>query len=256
MKAKQNAVKPGQEVTPLRHLHYLSLSVANSRLVDKGFPLFGKLVALSVLSCCLLTGVFNPAEASRRSAISRLQHQQAATQIFMPAQLTVGQTAKFQCRAPQGTLVRVYYAARPLTLPTLNEKIPFIQGEVPASGVLVLDFPVPEEATLAGQTVHLLSVTVDPTNPNELNYEVEWREASGRLTSSPSLYIAEAVAVKEGPRIMPLMPGMDPNLMRDLETTTDLATTKNKRKKQLIDDGSINRDRQIDRNALILSPGN
>lgn len=219
---------------------------------------------IAVCFTVLSTG-FMPEAAlanGRRSAISQLSlKQQNQVQVFLPGQLVLGNTSTFSVRGNPGQRVLLFFGPGPkpdnqqeLSNFSLSADSPRLEGIIPESGVLQLELPVPAEETLAGNWVFFEGMATEISNPNSV-LPLAFRGADGQFTNAPLVQMLPPAKEAKGAQILPNMPGVDSQVMRQLGTLAEISQSNDERRRKLIeDDGTINRNREIDRNSLI-QPG-
>jgi hypothetical protein len=192
-----------------------------------------------------------------RGRLSRLI--QDKPKLYLPSRLVMGEPNTVVLRAPAGQFVRVIVTQGQLEAPDAkpsDEQNILFQTEaeeIPAKGVLGVALPVPNNKDLDGITVF---VTAELSNNKDFKatQALEWVDSSGQKTSNNGVSIVQPTVVSKGPSILPNMPGMNPQLMRQINSVSQLQNGST-RQKQLIDDGNLNRNSAIDRNSFITRPG-
>lgn len=176
--------------------------------------------------------------------------------FYLPGRLVLGQDNRFTIKARPGSQVRVFISPQsegylfadrlPLQVGTEVEEL---TGTIPESGVLELTLPLPNEASWDGQVLYVDAVVGQA--PDFSDYvRPELVDATGRRTTH-NLLVLTKPAEKNGMTILPAVPGMDPQVFNQVTTLSEIYTSQDARRKQLLMDGNINRDAQIDQNSLI-----
>lgn len=215
-----------------------------------------KTVALSVFTA-LLAGsvVVMNTEAYAEKYQSRLNSLvlKRNSNVYLPTRLLLGQEARFVVKAPAGSLVKVFVSTQAegkvlndLALRVGNDAQE-LSGTVPENGVLELKMDVPKDPELDGR---LLYVDAVAGASEEVLAPLDLVDPTGRRTEQNSLPIMKQTA-ENGPAIMPTMPGISPQMMNQLTTMTNIYSQNDTERKKLLDNGTINRDRGIDRNPFI-----
>jgi hypothetical protein len=181
--------------------------------------------------------------------------------LYLPTRLVMGQEAHFVVKAPAGDIVKVLLSTKnegytlpngtPLRVGTESQEL---TGTVPENGVLELKMTVPKDASLDGKVVYV-DAAAGPSN-DELA-PVDLMNPSGKRTEENTLVIVKPTE-STGANILPSMPGVSPQLFNQLTTMGDAYSQGNDHKKQLMDNGDINRDRAIDQNPFLnrgIQPG-
>jgi predicted nucleic acid-binding Zn finger protein len=213
--------------------------------------------ALSMMSLNVFTPVsFAEKYQSRLSSLLLKKND-----LYMPTRLVLGQEARFVVKAPAGDVVKVFISTKnegyilpngtPLRVGTESQEL---TGTIPDNGVLELKMAVPKDESMEGKVVYI-DAAVGPTN--EELAPIDLIDAAGRRTDENTLVVVKP-AEAGGPNIMPSMPGLSPQVLNQLTTMSDAYTKGDSSKKQLLDNGDINRDRALDQNPFInrgLQPG-
>jgi hypothetical protein len=174
--------------------------------------------------------------------------------IYLPPRLVIGEQARFVVKAAPGSRVKLFLSTQGegLLLPDgsplrVGKDAQEVSGTVPDTGVLQLQMDMPKEPELEGQVVYVDAVSgpsEDSLSPMTLV------SAAGLRTGENTLTIVKA-AEKGGPNIVPNMPGLSPQVFNQLTQLGDIyGVNKSDKRKELLDNGSINRDRAIDQNPF------
>ena len=174
--------------------------------------------------------------------------------LYLPSRLVLGEATRFVVKAQPGSLVRVLISTtgEGYQLPNgtplrVGQEVQELSGTVPAAGVLELMLEMPKEESLAGRVVYVDAVA----GPSDEALEpINLVDSTGRRTESNTLVITKAAEVG-GPMVMPGMPGFNPQVFSQLTTLGDVYNSGDERKKQLLDNGNINKDREMDQNPFI-----
>lgn len=219
-------------------------------------------VALA-LALILLTGPavgFNAAHAEKyQSRLNSLLLKK--NDVYLPSRLVLGEEARFVVKAPAGNKVKVFvsYANEGYILPNgtpirVGAEVQELSGTVPENGVLELKMAMPKDAELDGKVVFVEAVT---GISDETLVPVDIMDSTGRRTAENSLVITKP-SESGGPSIMPSMPGFSPQMFNQLTTMSQIYANKDDSRKQLLDNGTINKDRAIDQNPFVrrgIQPG-
>lgn len=181
--------------------------------------------------------------------------------LYMPTRLVLGHEARFVVKAPAGDIVKVLISTKnegyilPNGTPLrVGAEAQELTGTIPENGVLELKMAMPKDETMEGKVVYV-DAAVGPSN--EELAPIDLIDAAGKRTDENTLVIVKP-AEGGGPNIMPSMPGLSPQVFNQLTTMGDAYSKGDSEKKQLLDNGDINRDRAIDQNPFInrgLQPG-
>jgi hypothetical protein len=173
--------------------------------------------------------------------------------LYLPNRLIIGQEARFVVKAPAGSVVKVFVSTQgqgkvlgDLAL-RVGTDAQELSGTVPDTGVLELKMEVPKDPELDG---HLVYVDAVIANSEQDVKPIDLVDSTGRRTEENSLPIKKFIA-ENGPSIMPSMPGMSPQMMNQLNTMSNIYGQGDTERKKLLDNGSINRDRALDRNPFL-----
>lgn len=218
------------------------------------------LAGMLALTLVIGTGVFSQA-ANAEKYQSRLNSLLLKkNDVYLPSRLVLGEEARFVIKAPAGSKVKVFLSSKAegYILPNgtplrVGEEVQELSGIVPESGVLQLQMEMPKDPELEGKVVYVDAVA-GPSD--EELAPIDLVDPTGRRTTENVLAIVKPTE-RGGPSVMPTLPGLSPQLFNQLTTMTDVYA-KGGDKKQLLDDGDINRDRQIDQNPFInrgIQPG-
>lgn len=181
--------------------------------------------------------------------------------VYLPSRLVMGEDARFVVKAPAGNKVKVLmsFEDEGYVLPNgtpirVGAEVQEMSGTVPENGVLELKMAVPKDEKLEGKVVYVEAVAGDS---DETLAPVDIMDATGRRTTENSLVIVKPT-VAGGPSVMPSMPGFSPQMMNQLSTMSQIYANKDDSRKQLLDNGTINRDRTLDKNPFVqrgIQPG-
>ncbi len=234
------------------------LSFYQTRLKE---PFSFKSILVFVLTALLLTGLMfqmskTPAQAAaRNSRLSQLIKQKPS--LYKPTRFFVGEDNKVVVKAPAGNTVVLVMSPMPgetkapngdvLRVSTSHETLEQTATE---KGVAVFTIPVPDDKRLKGQWVFIDGYTYKQPDFSDLQV-FNLIDATGRPASHNRLAIQTRTS-GEGTMLMPGIPGMDASMLRRLSTFGEVAN--DERKQDLVDDGSIDRDSQIDQNSFIVRP--
>jgi hypothetical protein len=221
-------------------------------------PVFnGKMLLVSAIALfltCSTTGVAGFAHAEPyQSRLNSLLLRK--NDVYLPNRLTLGQEARFIVKATPGSLVKLFVSAQGegKILPNdvalrVGDDAQELSGIVPENGVLELKMDVPRDPDLEGRIVYVDAVA----GTSEENLKpINLVDSTGRRTDENALPMMAQVVGGSGPSVMPAMPGVSPQVFNQLTTMGNIYSQGDKEKKDLLDNGDINRDRNIDRNPFI-----
>jgi hypothetical protein len=181
--------------------------------------------------------------------------------LYLPTRLVLGEAGRFVVKAQPGSQVKVFISpkASGYVLPNgvplrVGEEVQELSGTVPETGVLELMIEMPNQEGLDGKVIYVDAVA-GPSD--EALAPIDLVDSTGRRTDTNTLVITKP-AEKGGPMIMPSMPGFDPQMFNRLTTMGDIYTSQDERKKQLLDEGNVDPNRQMDQNPFInrgIQPG-
>lgn len=229
---------------------------------------------LQVLMLCLLmTGVMGvlPFAIAERSAIQRLNAQRAKRPhlMFLPTAFYRDKINTVTVKSNPGDTLVVYYRFLPLqdaNKAPLQIKVQFSpeetvrqvpiplpeseQYKAPAETSLVKRIKANDEATppsyqFSGIQIQAVRLAED----GEVVESLELYDALGQVTVKDALPLLEPYAGNGG-AVLPSVQGLDATTMRSIQSLTELSTNEEKRKR-LLYDGTLNRERSLDRNVFI-----
>lgn len=205
-----------------------------------------------VLSIMLFLGLSTLA-TSHAAKLSDLIKQ--TPKLYLPSQVVAGQPAAFTVQGKPGRSVKLILSPMPdgAELPdgtALKVGKPIVEksGTIPASGVLELKVDIPSDSSLLGDKQFAEALIWSDSEQSDIEI-ADVVEHSGLRTGNNAI----PVGIASDGGTMLVVPG-DPgitNLLRSVSTMNDIGN--DSRKRQLIDDGNINRKRLIDQN-LITTP--
>lgn len=212
----------------------------------------GSLIVLTLAgSVAVLTG---PAHAEKyQSRLNSLLLRK--NDVYLPNRLTLGQEARFVVKAQPGSLVKLFISTQGegKVLPNdvalrVGEDAQVLSGTVPESGVLELKMDVPKDPGLDGHMIYVDAVA--GASEDELK-PIDLVDSTGRRTDQNALPLMAQAEGGSGPSVMPAMPGISPQVFNQLTTMGNIYSQGDSEKKKLLDNGSINRERDIDRNPFV-----
>lgn len=167
------------------------------------------------------------------------------SQLYLPSQIIPGKTALFTIKSKPGRHVKVVLSRYAESAGT-----PMIAQEavIPVTGVLQLPIAIPDNPTALGDK-QIVSAWVW-SNPDQSDRETV-QILSNAGTPSESREVAVGTEPERGGFM--LLPG-DTNMagiMRSLTTLQEVGD--DPRKRQLLDEGTINRKRELDKNLVPVS---
>jgi hypothetical protein len=190
-------------------------------------------------------------EPAFQSRLSRLLiHQSNA---YLPTRLVIGEETRFVVKAQPGSKVKILvssksegYVTPEGTALRVGDDAQELTGVVPENGVLELKMDLPKDPNLEGKVVYVEALS-GPTDDNLT--PITLVDATGRRTDSNSLTIVKPPE-KGGAPVLPSMPGMSPQMFNQLTQLGDIYTKGDGARKQLLDNGDINHDRDLDQNPF------
>jgi hypothetical protein len=228
-------------------------------------PLFrtSNLGVATVLAASLLTSMLAlPMTAQAEKYQSRLNSLLLKkNDVYLPSRLVIGEDAKFVVKAPAGTTVKIFLSSQGegFVLPNgtplrVGDGAQEVTGVIPENGILELKAAMPKDPELQGKVIYVDAVA--GASDEELA-PIDLVDATGRRTMQNTLVLMKPAEIG-GPSIMPSMPGVSPQLMNQLSTLGDVYGKQGDGRKQLMDTGEINQDREIDKNPFVrrgIQPG-
>jgi hypothetical protein len=222
--------------------------------------LIGGLLALNLIGLLVPFGCPPAAHAEHyKSRLSSLLVKK--TELYLPARLILGEEARFVVRAQPGDQVKVFLSPKnegfELTdgvLLRVGEDPQVLTGVIPQTGVLELKMPVPANEELNGKILYI-DAAAGPTE--QALAPLNLIDATGRKAVTNGIVLTKRTNTSGSP-IMPYMPGISPQLFNQLTTLGDIYTKKDEHRRELLDDGTINQNRGLDRNPFSnrgLQPG-
>jgi hypothetical protein len=196
----------------------------------------------------------SPPTTSRLNSLIR-----RAPQLFLPSRLYLGQDNTLTLRGTPGSEVALYFSAEAdgFTLPggvalRVGEEHQTMQGTIGANGILTLTLPLPKDEALEGRVLFLDAVSWQKADQSDV-LRFEQLDATGRRTLENGVPIVKPADTARGPLLMPGMPGMSTDMLRQVTSFSDVMG--DERKQQLIDQGKLDRNTLIDRNPFVVRPG-
>lgn len=217
------------------------------------------LLCLSGLSLSLLPDIPAARAEKYQSRLGSLLLKKS--DLYLPTRLVMGEEASFIVKAQPGHHVKLLISAENAgyTLPDgtplrVGKDVQELIGVIPENGILELKLEMPKDAGLEGQTVYVEAVA-GPSDES-LN-PIDIVDPTGRRTDQNMLVIVKP-SEKGGPSVLPSMPGMSPQVFQQLTTMSEIYTNKDDARRQLLDGGDVNPNRQLDQNPFIqrgMQPG-
>ena len=220
------------------------------------------------------------------SPIARLnqqKQQQLRSQVFLPSSFYYGKENTLTVRGLPNQTIKVLYRYLPVDTTdktegvktitvTLNAEKPVATVALPS--VIVVEETEDDTKTISNSLKRKKANANTPTTPppanaimadkdhritgvqlqviTEAGTPVELLQASGQVTEQRVFPLVQPHQ-SSGAALLPSMGPLDGNVMRNIQSMAELSQDEEKRKR-LQYDGTINRDRQIDRNSLV-GPG-
>jgi len=199
-----------------------------------------------------------PAEAQQYQ--SRLQQLvQKRGSLYLPLRLVLGQDNQFTVKANAGSKVMLYVSPADGGFVTPNgialrvgEEHEKFFAEIPSNGVAQLTVQLPAEEDWENRELYVDAVVWQAEDYSDME-AMQLMDGSGRRTAHNALVMVKP-AEKGGWAIMPNIPGVNAAALQQMEATSEALTNGDERKKELLDDGDINRDTLIDKNSLYQRP--
>ena len=225
---------------------------------------------LSFLSVLLILGVLvgqMPASYANRSAIQRLnvQRMPKPNQLFMPNAFYRDKLNVVTLKANPGEQVVVYYRCLPsgdqerppekvvvdfsASQSVKQVEIPLPSTELFKEVLATSPFKKPKElvSTYRFNAIQINAVRLN--NQGVVVEKIQTVDASGLSASQDVIPLLDP-HVSTQAAVMPTVQGLDHSTMRSVQSMIDLAGDEEKRHR-LQYDGTINRDRSLDRNTFI-----
>lgn len=202
-----------------------------------------------------LTGLSQPAFAEKyQSRLNSLILKK--NDVYLPTRLVLGEEVQFVVRALAGSHIKLLLSAQNsgYKLPNgttlrVGPESQELTGVVPENGVLQLKMTMPKDPEMEGKTIYV-DAAAGPTD-EELAPMV-LVDATGRRTGDNALAIVKP-SDAGSMSIMPNMPGVSPQMMTQLTNLSNMQSNPNA--KQLIDNGDMNNERQMDQNPFAYRGG-
>lgn len=207
----------------------------------------------------IAVGLFWLVPAQAEPYQSRLQQlvQQRAS-LYLPLRLVLGQDNQFTVKAKAGSKVMLYVSPTDGGFVTSNgialrvgEENEKFFAEVPANGVALLTVELPADEEWENRELFVDAVVWQAEDYSDME-PIQMIDGSGRRTSHNALTMVKP-AEKGGWAVMPNIPGVNAAALQQMQSTSD-AMSGDERKKELLDDGDINRDTLLDKNSLYTRP--
>jgi hypothetical protein len=207
-----------------------------------------RLFSVIVLSLLVFGTTLATSDARRLSDLVK-----QPIRLFLPSQVIPGKSASFtlQAKAGQKYLLIISSRSEGAELPNglaIGVGKPNVEttGTIPESGVVEIIVDVPEQLSTVSD-VQFVSAVVWSAEDLSDAQEAQVIDHSGTVASKNAVMIGTE-PVRGATMIVPGDPNMS-NVLRSLNIMNEVSG--DPRKKQLIDDGSINRERLIDKNLQV-----
>ena len=220
---------------------------------------FSALMLASVLANLILACLLPPeahAAPPPRGRLSRLIRKKP--RLYMPTRLIVGEDNRFVVQAPAGSHVVLLMSPKPEgamapdgTPLAVGKDFQTLETVTAANGVVELILPIPAQKALRDRVVYVDAYTYQAEDYSDLQ-RLELTDAAGRASSGSNALLMTHRPEGGGPMVLPGMPGMPVNLMQQLGTLGEMMEG-DERKRDLLDEGTMNRDVLRDQN--VLAPG-
>jgi hypothetical protein len=214
-------------------------------------PLVVFLIVLGVL-----TGQTLPAEAGNLSKLN--QQLKAKTRLYLPGRLYVGEGNRLSIQGKPGAQVIMYAspaqsgAAAPNNMPlNVGTNLQEFHSTIGENGVASIPLSLPPE--LDGKTLFLDAVVYSLPDYSDM-VKVDILDAAGQLTADNRVTIVKPNEKGgKGTMLMPGMPGMNPQMVQQLQTMSEAQS--DPRKRDLLYKGDRDGTRIQDKNSFIPIPG-
>ena len=213
----------------------------------------------AVLLLALLMGFSTTVSAQQyQSRLNQLV--QKRPMLYLPLRLVLGEENQFTVKAPAGSKVMLYVSPvdggfitpNGIALRVGDDHEQFY-AEVAENGVSQIKVDMPAEEDWEGRELFVDALVWQAEDYSDMQ-EMQLVDASGRRTNTNALTMVKPSDSK-GWGIMPSIPGVNTATLQQLENVSNAVGNGDERKKNLLDDGSINRDTLLDHNSLITRPG-
>lgn len=220
---------------------------------------------ISLLLLTLVTGFAwfqQPAfSGDLSSRLNRLSQRQNI--LYLPGRLVIGEENRFVIKGTPGSQAVLFISPldKGYTLPNgqqlrVGQEHEKLQAVIPEKGVLEIMVPLPNDNGWVGRQLFADAILLnDGETEEEVSVDyVAIMDATGRRADHNAIEIF-APATAGHTTVMPMMPGLDPQTFNKLTTLSEVYANGDERKKELLDDGSIDRSVDIDSNIFINRPG-
>jgi hypothetical protein len=220
-------------------------------------PLLSLLISGLVLSGVVaLPLLWAPAQAGNLSKLN--QQLQNKSRMTLPSRLYVGSTNTLVVQGKPGATVLLYASptAEGAQAPNgielhVGTNYQQFETRIGDNGVASIPLTLPEE--LDGKTLFVDAVVYTQTDYTDLT-RVELLDGAGLPTADNRVSIMKFNEKGgKGTAFMPAMPGMNPQMMQQIQAIS--GAHGDKRKQDLLFDGTRTQDRLLDRNSFIKLPG-
>ena len=218
-----------------------------------------KLLA-SYLPAILLAAVaFSAVLPAHAGNLSKLNQQlQAKTRLYLPNRLYVGEGNKLSIQGKPGALVILYAsptstgAAAPNEMPlNVGTNLQAFSSKIGDNGVATIPLALPPE--LDGKALFMDAVVYTQPDFSDMT-KVDILDSAGQLTANNQVMIVKPnLKGGKGASLMPGMPGMNPQMMQQLQTMSEAQS--DPRKRDLLYKGDRDGTRLQDKNSFIPIPG-
>jgi hypothetical protein len=175
--------------------------------------------------------------------------------VYLPSRLVIGESARFVVKAAPGSHVKLFLStqAEGFSLPDgsllrVGKDAQAVSGVVPESGILELQMEMPKTPELEGQYIYVDAVS---GASEETLSPMALVSSEGKRTGENALKIVKPSQGGGGAAVLPSMPGLSPQVFNQLTQLGDIYNNKDDSRRQLLDNGSINQDRQMDKNPFV-----
>ncbi len=163
-------------------------------------------------------------------------------QLYLPSQILPGRTAVFTIKAKPGKEVELILSSQSDGTDVGKSTVEKT-GTVPKSGVLEMPIQIPGNPDLLGDRQFVEAIVWSANNKSDVQ-KAQIIQHTGEIAKQNIVFVGNPPD-KGNLLVLPGNSGFT-SLFRSLDTLNEVSN--DPRKKKLLDDGSINRDRAMDQN--------
>lgn len=220
--------------------------------------------AITAILVLIFIGLSVPMEADAGDLSSRLNRlTRRKNMLYLPSRLVIGEENRFVIKGTPGSQAVLYVSPldKGYVLPNgqslqVGKEHEKLNVTIPEKGVVEILVPLPNDAGWVGRQLFVDAILLSEGETEEqlsVDY-VSIMDSTGRQADRNAVEIF-APATEGHTTVMPMMPGLNPQVFNRLTTLSEVYTDGDERKKELIDDGEIDRSVDIDSNVFINRPG-